>query len=363
MRDPRSLFSVSLLCLSYVCEPPVLRLVPLCTAVPQGLAYATLVGLPPVYGLYCAFTPPLVYFVFGSSRHLVIGPTSILALLIGSELEQGNGLSPEEFVQKIFVVTLVSGILNTVIGLLRLGFITSFIGRPVTSGFTCGAAVLVSLSQMPSLLGVSLPGGSSDGYALMQNIVKALPKTNLWSTLIGVFSIIFIMIVRLFSRLKLLPTALVVVVVGTVLAWSLQLPGFGVPVVGPIQPGLPPLTNVSLGSFQSILQVLPRAVLIAVIDFMESYSIAKVFAAQKKYDLNANQEVFAIGMANLICAFFSSFPPGGSLARTAVNARVGGTSSISPLVGICLERFTPRRLAFCPRHGLCHRQSSISTVV
>jgi len=301
-------------------------------AVPQGLAYATIVGLPPVFGLYGAFFGPVAYFIFGSSPHLFLGPTSVISLLVGSAFKEGEGLSLEEYQEKIFVVTFFCGLINSLLGLAHLGFVSNFVSRPVITGFTCAASVLITAGQIPSLIGVSASGSSTVIFDVVKNIVDTIPQINLWCFTMGMVCIVFILSFRFFEKLKLVPTTLIAVVVCTLLSWIFDLQQYGVTVVGSSSSGLPPIVRLSSKSFSDAFDLLPLASLLGLVSFMEAFSIAKSFSIKDKYDINSNQEMFANGMANLIGSFFSCYPVTGSFARTAINFRMGSHSAFSSLI-------------------------------
>jgi sulfate permease, SulP family len=304
------------------------------TVLPQGLAYATIVGLPAVYGLYCALVPPLVYFFLGASPHLIVGPTAVMSLMVGQAAAQATSQSNLPIETLAMIVSFSAGLVFVLLSLFRAGFVANFLSRPVVSGFTSAAGIIIGFEQLKNLLGIrfNLGHGSKHTQYFWEKayeIFSHLEDINWWSTVLGFACIAMILLLKRFKATKLVPSALIAVVVGCLLAYFWDFESKGVELIGHVKPGFPPVRPPTFESFSLVITVFPTSVLIALVGFMEAYSIGKTFAVQGGYELRANQELFALGVSNLIGSFFSAYPATGSFSRTAVNYNVGATSGIA----------------------------------
>lgn len=310
--------------------------------VPQGMAYALLAGLPPVTGLYASTIPLIAYALFGSSRQLAVGPVAIVSLmtLAGVSLLAEPGST--EYIALATLLALMVGLIQFVLGLLRAGFITNFLSHAVISGFTSAAAIIIGMSQLKHLLGISLPRTHSVFETLFET-AKHLNQSNLITLSIGLASIGILLFFKRFA--KRFPASLLIVILSTVLVYFLKLQERGVSIIGEVPQGFPVFSLPSL-SLDSLQALLPIALTIAFVSFMESIAVAKSIASKEKYKLDANNELIGLGLANIVGSFFKAYPVTGGFSRTAINYQAGAKTPLASiitalLVIITLLFFTP----------------------
>ncbi len=297
--------------------------------VPQGMAYAMIAGLPPVYGLYASLFPLLVYAFFGTSRHLGIGPVAMDSLLVAAGLGILGASGPEEYILLAIALAFFVGSIQFVLGLLRMGFLVNFLSRPVISGFISAAALIIVLSQLKHLFGTNIPE-SNRIYELIINAFKALPDVQLFDFLIGFVGILIIVLMR--RWIPRFPGILLVVVLGILSAFVFDLEARGVRLVGAIPMGLPsfsvPDLNVDL-----VVKLWPIALTLAMIGYLEAISIGKGIEDKSNEDrLDANQELRALGLSNMFGSFFQSYPVTASFSRSALLYDSGARSNLSGLI-------------------------------
>ncbi len=304
--------------------------------IPQGMAYALIAGMPPIYGLYSALVPLVVYALLGSSRQLAVGPVAIVSLLVAAGVAPLAEGDPERWIGLALLLALMVGVLQLAMGLLRFGFLTNFLSHPVLAGFTSAAAIVIGASQLRHLVGVDLPSG--EGFpALVLALVRELGAVHLPTLALGIGGILLLVGAR--RWVPRVPGALVLVVVATLVAVVAGLEEAGVRLVGEVPAGLPmPVVPPLDGG--AALRLLPVALTIALIGFMESVAVAKVYAGRHGYRLDANQELVALGAANLVGAFFRSFPVTGGFSRTAVNEGAGARTQVASLVSAAIVGLT-----------------------
>lgn len=306
--------------------------------IPQGMAYAMLAGLPPICGLYASLLPVVVYALFGTSRQLAVGPVAMVSLLVGtgvSSVGTGDG-STEVYVAAAVLLALLVGLMQAGMGIFRLGFIVNFLSHPVLAGFTSAAALIIGFSQLKHLLGVPLPR-SHHVHVVLHSAAEHASEIHAITLALGVVSIAFLAgLKRWASRL---PRALFAVAAASALVWGFDLQDRGVAIVGAVPEGLPPFAvpAVDPGLVRALS---PIALTIALVGFMESIAVAKRYAAQRKYEVDANRELVGLGLANLAGAFTASYPVTGGFSRTAVNAQAGATSGVAGLVAAALVGLT-----------------------
>lgn len=313
--------------------------------VPQGMAYAMLAGLPPEVGLYASILPLIIYGLMGTSRSLAVGPVAIVSLLVASSvgtLAQGGTAA---YWQLALTLAFMTGIIQIAMGLLRIGFLVNFLSHPVLSGFTSAAAIVIGFSQLKHLLGFSVPRFEYF-YEQVGYTISHLAEIN-WVTLtIGLGSIAIL----LFAKYKLgsillksglkqtwaIPLTkaapLIVVVLGTLIVWAFGLnETAGVAIVGDVPAGLPSLTTpiFDLDVWQTLLYT---AVTISLVGYMESISVGKSLASKRREKLDANQELVALGTANLGASFTGGYPVTGGISRSLVNFSAGARSGLASIV-------------------------------
>ena len=296
--------------------------------IPQGMAYALIAGLPPIYGLYASLVPLIVYAVFGSSRQLAVGPVAMVSLLVAAAVGPMAEGQPELYVGLAVLLSLMVGALQFGLGIARFGFLVNFLSHPVLSGFTSAAAFIIGLSQLKHLLGVDLPR-SNYVHEIVWAAAGKLGAADPLTVALGGGSILLLVALRRLNRS--LPGALVVVVITTGLVWAFGLDEHGVAIVGSVPGGLPPPTVPPL-DWGLVQQLAPSALAIGLVGFMESIAVAQAYARRHRYEVDANQELVGLGLANLAGAFFSAYPTTGGLSRTAVNDEAGANTNLAGLV-------------------------------
>ncbi len=296
--------------------------------VPQAMGYALLAGLPPIHGLYASVAPILLYAVFGTSRHLAVGPVAMDSILVAASVGAIAEVGTEQYVLIAAAVGMMVGVIQAGLGFVRAGFLVNFLSRPVVAGFTAAAALIIAASQFGNLLGVNLPRT----HHVHRVVWEALQSFSAWSwpTLaIGVLSIVALVTAK--KRFPRFPTALGVVVIATVAVWALGLNDRGVAVVGEVPAGLPGFQIPSVDP--SVLTgLIPAAATIALVSFMEAISVGRTFAQAHRYDIYPNRELIALGFANLAGGATGGYPVAGGFSRTAVNARAGARTQLAALV-------------------------------
>ena len=305
--------------------------------IPQGLAYAMIAGLPPIYGLYAALVPPLIYTIFGTSRNISVGPVAMDSIIVASGVATLATVGSSQFITLAILLGFIVGFIQLLFGLFRVGFLVNFISKPVISGFTSGAAVIIALSQLKHLLGVKIEPTHGIGELVMAtfNVIKT---TNIYTLIVGLIAIIILVLLK--KYLKKVPGPLVVVFLGIVVVKYLGLQVFGISVVGSIPEGLPKFTVPSF-DYNVIIELLPLAFTLAVIGFTEAFSIGK--SLEKSDDdtkISANKEFTALGLSNMIGSFFLSFVATSSFSRSAINNNSGANTQLSTVFATIIIVFT-----------------------
>ncbi|UCG64870.1 MAG: solute carrier family 26 protein [Deltaproteobacteria bacterium] len=296
--------------------------------VPQSMAYAMLAGLPVIIGLYAATIPLLIYALFGSSRHLAVGPVAMMSLLVFAAASKLAQPGSETYIGFVLLLSFMVGAMQFLFGVLRLGFLVHFVSHAVISGFMSAAAIVIFLSQLKHLLGIKIAGGGSVFHILVE-VSRNIGDTNLITLMIGLGSICILSILK--KKHPLFPSQLVVVIGGTLLVYLLGLEKFGVETVGRVPKGLP---SFSIPEFSAnwMMLLLPSSITIVFVGFMESIAVAELIAAKEKYKIDPNQELKGLGLANLVGAFVSCYPVTGGLSRTAVNYQAGARTGLASMV-------------------------------
>lgn len=304
--------------------------------IPQGMAYAILAGLPPVYGLYASIVPLLIYAILGTSRQLAVGPVAMVSLLVVAGVGELADAGTARFIQLAILTALGVGIVQFLMGVFRMGFLVNFLSHPVLSGFTSAAAIIIGASQIKNLTGLDLPR-SNQVHEILIETARRFTEIDPITAAIGIGSIAAIVLIRKWKRT--FPYALVVVAVGTIITALLSLNQQGVSIVGEIPEGLPSfsLEFLNLGDVQALL---PIILVIALVSYMESIAVAKAIANKRGYKVDANQELVALGGANIGGAFFQAFPTTGGFSRTAVNDQSGANTTISSIISAAIIALT-----------------------
>ncbi|MBF0346135.1 MAG: sulfate permease [Magnetococcales bacterium] len=295
--------------------------------IPQSMAYANLAGLPAYYGLYAAFLPGAVAALFGSSRQLATGPVAVVSLLTASALAPLAAVGSDGYVAMAVALSLMVGVVQIGLGFLRLGVVVNFLSHPVIIGFTNAAALIIGLSQLSKIFGVKM--GRSEHFLVdVFGVVKQIGQTHFPSLIFAVIAFALMMFLK--KKHPKLPNVLIAVGMTTLASWLLGFEAMGGKVVGKIPEGLPGFSLPQIDGAM-IASLLPSAVIISLVGFMEAISIAKAMAARTKTSLDPNQELIGQGMANLIGSFTQAYPTSGSFSRSAVNINAGASSGASSL--------------------------------
>jgi len=310
--------------------------------IPQGMAYAMIAGLPPVYGLYAALFPQIVYAIMGTSRQLAVGPVAMDSLLVAAGLGALSLTTNAEYIALASFLALFMGTIQLLLGGLKLGFLVNFLSKPVISGFTSAAAIIIALSQLNHLLGIDIPR-SNKLHELFFYLIELGPQTHLLSVLISGLGISFLLIAK--KHFPKLPGALLLVFLTTFIAAQNNWESLGVTLVKEVPEGLPSFVWPK-ASLSQVYELFPLALTLALIAFMEAISVAKAIEEKEKTNyLNPNQELIALGSANIVGGLFQAFPTTGGFSRTAVNHDAGAKTGVAALfsaavVGLTLLFFT-----------------------
>jgi len=301
--------------------------------IPQGMAYAMLAGLPPIHGLYAVTLPLLVYALLGSSRQLAVGPVAMVSLLTATGVGAIAEIGTEAFLTLAIALSLMVGVLQFALGLFRLGFLVNLLSHPVVSGFTSAAALIIGLSQLKHLLGIDL-GRSHHVHEIILSAAARLGEVNGYTLAIGLAGIALIIGARKVNRA--IPGPLLAVVFGILMVVLLGLEGEGVNIVGEVPGGLPSLSVPTI-TWAQLQALLPTALTISLVGFMESIAVAKaVQQRHRDYELVPNQELIALGAANLAGAVVQTYPVTGGFSRTAVNDQAGAKTGLASIISAAL---------------------------
>ena len=310
--------------------------------VPQAMAYATIAGLPVVYGLYAALVPPLVYGFLGSSRSLAVGPVAMDSLLVAAGLSGLAAVGSDAYIQWALLLALMVGTIQWTMGRLKMGFLIHFLSRPVISGFTTAAALLIGVHQLPALLGIAVER-TARLHVLLGELWLHLPSLHMPTAMLGLSS--FGLMWALKKWAPQWPSALLLLVAGTSCSWFWGWSGFGILTVGNVPQGLPSFTvpSVSLGRIETLL---PMAATLALVSFVEAMGVTKALATSTPNDVKPNDELKALGWANLLGSLFQGYPTSGGFSRSAVAHHAGAQTPAASwvaasVVGMTLLFLTP----------------------
>lgn len=320
--------------------------------IPQSMAYALIAGLPPVTGLYAALIPPLGYVLVGSSRELSVGPTAIDSLLVLAALGGLAELPKEQYASAAALLGLLVGLIQLAMGALRLGHLVTLLSQPVLSGFTSAAALLIATTQLPHLLGLPAVQDATL-WGMVRSLRPHLTDLHLPTLLLAAGAgLILLAQGRFFPRA---PGALLVIVLASLVPFLIRGPFTELNLVGTVPRGLP---EFELPAFELSLieRLLPSALTIAIVGFMESIAVGRLYAQRGRYLLHSDRELLALGLVNVLGGLLQGYPATGSFSRTAVNARAGARTTFSiviasVMVGLSLLLFTPL-FSYIPKAAL-----------
>lgn len=305
--------------------------------IPQGMAYAMIAGLPPVYGLYASIIPQIIYAIFGTSRQLAVGPVAMDSLIVAAGVCIIAESGTEAYIELAILLSLLMGLIQILFSFLSFGKLVKHIKRPVILGFTNAAALIIGINQVKHLVGIEIQNGNI--FQILKTILLQFNQFNLYTIILAVLSIFILVILKQIN--KKIPGALIVVIITTLLTFFLNLHQSQVNIVQEIPKGLPSF-NFSIVNWKDIVLLFPTAITLAIVAYLESFSVAKAIQNQHKetYELNNNQELFALGMSNLIGYFFNAYPTTGGFSRSAVNNDAGAKTNLAAIISAILIIFT-----------------------
>lgn len=295
-------------------------------ALPVGIAYAQIAGVPVVYGIYSSILPLLAYALFGSSRQLITGPDAATCIMVASALGPLAGGDPQRYMELMISITLITGVFHIIFGLCRFGFIANFFSQPILVGYLNGIALIILAGQLPKLFGYT-----GEAVHFLEKLVEFTQKvdgTHLPTLMLGLVALVLLMALQRWA--PRLPAALIVIVSAIIAVQALHLHSYGVALLGSVPAGFPSL---HLPTFEPLrFKILvEHAASIALISFTSGILTAKSFARRNRYEVSANQELIAFGACNIASGLVQGFPVTGADSRTAVNNAMGGKTQ---LVGV-----------------------------
>ncbi|MEP3198913.1 MAG: sulfate permease [Lentilitoribacter sp.] len=318
--------------------------------IPQSLAYALLAGLPAEMGLYASIIPIMLYAIFGTSKALAVGPVAVVSLMTAAAIGKIADPGSPEYIMAAITLAFLSGAFLVLMGFLRLGFLANFLSHPVIAGFITASGILIATSQLKHIFGIEAQGHNF--IELVMSLISNLNQINWYTFCVGLFVLVFLFFVRGSLKTVLINSGIsartanictkigpVFAVITTIVgAWAFGLENYNVALVGDVPQGLPPLTTPSF-SYEMWVSLIGSAMLISVIGFVESISVAQTLAAKKRQRIFPDQELIGLGAANIGASFSGGFPVTGGFSRSVVNFDAGADT---PAVGA----FTALGLAF-----------------
>jgi sulfate permease, SulP family len=292
---------------------------------PQGVAFAMIAGLPPEYGLYSAIVPAMITALFGSSFHLISGPTTAISIVVFTTVSPLAEPSSTAYIQMVLTLTFLAGAFQLALGLARLGALVNFVSHSVVVGFTAGAALLIGTSQLSNFFGV--PGAKHHSFFhIWMDLFRRLPETNLYVLAISLFTLAIALVFK--TYLPRWPGMLLAMIAGSLLAFMLNGSEHGVRLIGSLPAHLPPFSKPEL-STASLRQLAPAALAVAMLGLAEAVSIARAVATRSHQRIDSNQEFIGQGLSNIVGSFFSSYASSGSFTRTGLNYEVGAKTPMA----------------------------------
>ncbi|HPY40606.1 MAG TPA: SulP family inorganic anion transporter, partial [Thiolinea sp.] len=294
---------------------------------PQGVAFATIAGLPPEYGLYTAMITPIVAALFGSSWHLISGPTTAISIVVFSTISGYAEPNSPSYIQYTLTLTFLAGVYQLAFALARLGVLVNFVSHTVVIGFTAGAAILIATSQINQVFGVKVPRGESF-LATWMDIIQQLPQMNVYVFTVAILTLVIAIVLK--TWFKRLPNMLLALVAGSIIAALLGGEKVGIKLVAEIPAHLPPFSSPDF-SLATIKMLAPQAFAVALLGLIEAVSISRAIASKSHQRIDGNQEFFGQGLSNIIGSFFSSYAGSGSFTRSGLNYTAGAQTPLSAI--------------------------------
>ncbi len=299
---------------------------------PQGVAFATIAGLPPQYGLYTAMVTPIIAALFGSSHHLVSGPTTAISIVVFSAISNHATPGSPEFISLALTLTFLAGVYQLAFGIGRLGSLVNFVSHTVVIGFTAGAAILIATSQMKHITGIVIPKGETFLHVWL-DIFTDLGHLNPYLVSIALVTLLTALATKIF--LPKLPNLLIGMVVGALLALYFKQSTDSIKLVGEIPAHLPPFSTPDF-SWEAIKTLAPEAFAVALLGLIEAVSISRAVASKSNQRIDANQEFIGQGLSNITGSFFSSYAGSGSFTRSGINYEAGAKTPLSAIFAALL---------------------------
>ena len=305
--------------------------------IPQGIAYALIAGLPPIYGLYCALVPQVIYAIFGSARQVAIGPVAMDSLIVATGVSTLALAGSESYIEIAILLAFMVGTIQFVLGVFSLGFIVNFLSRPVITGFTSAVALIIGINQFRNLLGVDFVQ-SDQIHELLEDIWMKFSFYNLPTTIIGMIAVAIIFVFRKID--KRIPSALIVVVLGIVIMRFFGKNLTDVSIVQNIPSGLPSF-GIPTIELEQIRELFPIALTLVMVGYLETISIGKSQETkQDVYKVRPNQELIALGLSNIFGSFFKAYPTASSFSRSAINQESGAKTGMAAFISVVMVIFT-----------------------
>lgn len=296
--------------------------------IPQGMAYAVIAGIPPIYGLYAGVVPLLIYPLLGTSKNLSVGPVAVDMLIIAAGVSLLAEPNSEEYITLTILLTMLAGGLQLIMGSMQLGAVFNFFSRPVIAGFTLAAPLIIAFTQLNNLLGIELSNTQyifTIAEEVFLRIDQIHPETLLW----GGTAIAALVI---FKYIKYnIPASAIILMLSIAVAWLVNANATGIDLVGDIPMGLPPF-SVPEVNFRNIRELLPTALTLALVQFMVVASLGRTFAKRHNYIIDANHELVAIGASNFLGSFFQSIPVSGSFSRSAASEQANVQTPLANVI-------------------------------
>ena len=311
--------------------------------IPQGIAYAMIAGLPPIYGLYTALIPQIIYAIFGTCRQLSVGPVAMDSLIVASGVAVLADIGTDNFIEFAILLAFMVGALQLLFGAFRLGFLVNFLSKPVISGFTMAAALIIGFNQFKHLFGIDIERDNKIQNLVVDTITH-FDQSNITTVIIGTVTVVVLYVLK--RKFTKVPAALLVVILGILAAKLFQLETLGVQIVGEVPEGLPSF-RMPVFNKEIMLKLGPVALTLAFVGFLEAVSMSRaVEGNHDEYRMVPNQELVALGLSNIVGSFFQTYPATGGFSRTAVNDQSKAKTHLASLiaafvVGLTLLFLTP----------------------
>lgn len=296
--------------------------------IPQGMAYAVIAGAPPIYGLYAGVLPLFIYPLFTTSRHLSAGPVAVDMIIVAAGVGALSVAAGYDFITIVILLTMMTGILQLMMGVFRLGSLLNFFSRPVITGFIMAAPIIITLTQLENLFGTEL-GSAQNVIFILTEFFGELNEIHLPTLYWGLGGILLLVLLKRYA--PKIPASVVVLGLGTALAWFIGAESQNVEIVGSIPDGLPPFSLPAL-SYGLITDLLPTALTLALVQFMAITSLSKVFAKRHGYNIDSNQELISVGASNFTGSLFSSLPISASFSRSAAAEDAGQKTPMANII-------------------------------